>query len=54
MRKIKKINGYGFDEEIHFPESPYDKYIYMDQYYCCWEYSEDAHAWTNLDAMEDK
>ena len=51
---MRKLNAYGFDEEIHFPESPYDRYIYMDQYCYCWEYQEDENKWINLDATEWK
>ena len=47
-------NPYGFDEKIHFPYNPYDGYIYLDQYQCCWEYSEDTEMWTNLDAVDNK
>ena len=47
-------NAYGFDEKIHFPYNPYDGYIYLDQYQCCWEYSEDTEMWTNLDAVDNK
>ena len=43
-------NAYGFDEKIHFPHNPYDGYIYLDQYQCCWEYKEDTNKWINLDA----
>tara|TARA_R100000353_G_scaffold42517_1_gene33868 strand:- start:186 stop:338 length:153 start_codon:yes stop_codon:yes gene_type:complete len=44
------MNAYGFDEKIHFPNNPYDGYIYLDQYQCCWEYQEDTNKWINLDA----
>ena len=44
-------NAYGFDEPINFPENPYDKCIYLDQYQCCWEYSKDTEIWTNIDAV---
>ena len=47
---MRKLNAYGFGGEIHFPESPYDGYIYMDHYYNCWEYSEDKDEWINIDA----
>ena len=43
------MNAYGFDEKIHFPHNPYDGYIYLDQYQCCWEYKEDTNKWINLD-----
>ena len=47
-------NAYGFDEKIDFPYNPYDGYIYLDQYQCCWEYQEDTNKWINLDATDNQ